>query len=101
MVDNVSSVCVDALCCLYIQCLVLISLFFTDGSTAGIPDIAREFGTTNLIATLGVTTYVLGFAFGPLVWAPLSEARGRRPVYLISWFVFTIFQIHWTATSSF
>lgn len=46
-----------------------------------------------MIATLGVTTYVLGFAFGPLVWAPMSEARGRRPVYLISWSVFTIFQI--------
>lgn len=42
---------------------------------------------------MGVTTYVLGFAFGPLVWAPLSEARGRRPVYFISWTVFTIFQI--------
>jgi multidrug resistance protein len=27
------------------------------------------------------------------VWAPLSEARGRSPVYTISWFVFFIFQI--------
>lgn len=68
----------------------LVSLTF---STAGIPDIARDLHTTPLVATLGVTTYVLGFAFGPLVWAPLSEARGRRPVYLISWFVFTISQI--------
>lgn len=62
-------------------------------STAGIPDIARDLNTTDLIATLGVTTYVLGFAFGPLVWAPLSEVRGRRPVYILSWTVFTIFQI--------
>jgi MFS family permease len=64
-----------------------------DFSTAGIPEIAAELHTTTLIATLGVTTYVLGFAFGPLVWAPLSEARGRRMVYLVSWFVFTVFQI--------
>jgi len=62
-------------------------------STAGIPDIAKELHTSEVIATLGVTTYVLGFAFGPLVWAPLSEARGRRPVYIFSWFIFTVFQI--------
>jgi MFS family permease len=64
-----------------------------DISTAGIPDIARDLHTTPLIATLGITTYVLGFAFGPLVWAPLSEKNGRRPSYIISWVVFTIFQI--------
>lgn len=62
-------------------------------STAGIADIADQLHTSPLVATLGVTTYVLGFAFGPLVWAPMSEAIGRRPVYLVSWFIFTIFQI--------
>jgi MFS family permease len=70
-----------------------ISVSSVNCSTAGIPEISEELGTTNLVAALGVTTYVLGFAFGPLVWAPMSEARGRRPVYLISWAVFTISQI--------
>ena len=89
----------DALCGVYFECIVLSHFPFQGGmhmlmdSTPGIPAVAHDLGTTDLIATLGVTTYVLGFAFGPLVWAPMSEVRGRRPVYLISWSVFTIFQI--------
>lgn len=30
------------------------------------------------MGTLGTTLYVLGFAFGPFVWAPASEIIGRR-----------------------
>src|SRR5579862_601315 len=76
-----------------VSVITLCVAFTSSVFTAGIPAIAAEFHTTDLITTVGVTTYVLGFAFGPLVWAPLSEARGRRPVYLVSWTVFTIFQI--------
>ena len=76
-----------------VSILTLCVAFTSSVFTAGIPAIAQELRCSNLIATLGVTTYVLGFAFGPLVWAPLSEARGRRPVYIISWTIFTIFQI--------
>lgn len=94
MVVDISSIYDDTLCRFHIECIVIAFRFSSANcSTAGIPEIAKELDTTNLIATLGVTTYVLGFAFGPLVWAPMSEARGRRPVYLISWAVFTIFQI--------
>lgn len=35
----------------------------------------------------------LGFAIGPMLLAPLSEYFGRRRVYLISWFIFTVFQL--------
>jgi len=92
-VDNIPSVSSNTLCRFYLIRLVTSRKGWTNLSTAGIPDIANDLNTTDLIATLGVTTYVLGFAFGPLVWAPLSEVRGRRPVYLLSWTVFTIFQI--------
>ena len=34
---------------------------------------------------------VLGFAFGPIVWGPLSELIGRRPVWLISYTSFMVF----------
>ncbi|KAI9744631.1 MAG: hypothetical protein M1818_002160 [Claussenomyces sp. TS43310] len=40
-----------------------------------------------------VSVFVLGFAIGPLVVAPLSEVHGRRTVYLISNFLFLIFTI--------
>ena len=44
----------------------------------GNSDCARYFSVSKEVAALGTTLYVLGFAFGPLVWAPGSEAFGRR-----------------------
>jgi hypothetical protein len=35
----------------------------------------------------------LGFAFGPLLWAPASEQWGRRNIFLISYFPFVLFNI--------
>lgn len=53
-----------------------------------------DFHSTNVtIATLTVTIYLLGFALGPLVIAPLSELYGRLIIYHVCnglFFVFTI-----------
>ena len=38
---------------------------------------AEQFGVSNEVMILGVTLYVLGFACGPLLWAPMSEAYGK------------------------
>lgn len=50
---------------------------------------AFEIGTT--IAALGVSLFVLGFAVGPLLWAPASELYGRQLVFIISYGGFTAF----------
>lgn len=42
---------------------------------------------------LGVSLYVLGFAFGPILWAPASELYGRKTPLLISSFGFSIFNV--------
>ncbi|KAF4980541.1 hypothetical protein FZEAL_3476 [Fusarium zealandicum] len=48
----------------------------------GVPDIMREFNSSNEnMATFVVSVYVLGFAFGPLAAAPLSEIYGRAIVF--------------------
>lgn len=52
--------------------------------TSGIPGIEDEFGVSKLTALSGVTTYLLGMAFGSIIFAPLSELIGRRPVYIAS-----------------
>lgn len=49
-----------------------------------------EFGCGKLVATLGLSTFVLGIALGPM-WSPLSEFYGRRPVYLFAFAAFTLF----------
>ena len=51
--------------------------------TASIPGLVVEYNTSAAVATLGVTTYLLGLAVGSLVVAPMSELYGRQPVYLI------------------
>lgn len=59
-----------------------------------VPQILAEFQSDNiLLATFVVTVNVLGLAFGPLFWAPMSEIYERMPVYHISnafYFVFAI-----------
>lgn len=50
----------------------------------GLPDIMSEFNVSSTVALLGLSAYVLGLGFGPVLAAPLSETMGRRAVYFIS-----------------
>jgi hypothetical protein len=60
-------------------CVILYSTSYT----SSMPGMMKEFhGTSEPIATLGVTTYLVGIAVGSLILAPLSEIHGRRPVYI-------------------
>lgn len=45
------------------------------------------------VGTLATSLFVLGYAFGPLVWAPMSELYGRRIPIIVSAFGFSIFTI--------
>ena len=49
------------------------------------------YGISREVGFLGVSLYVLGFAAGPIIWAPFSEVKGRRTPYLLAMFGFTIF----------
>ncbi|KAF2131026.1 MFS general substrate transporter [Dothidotthia symphoricarpi CBS 119687] len=51
-------------------------------------DFARDMHVSTQVATLGLSMYVLGLAFGPMTLAPLSEYFGRRPVYIYSYGIF-------------
>lgn len=41
--------------------------------TAGIVDVTQVFSVSQVAATLGLTLFVLGYALGPMLWAPMSE----------------------------
>lgn len=59
-------------------------VLYSTSYTATLSGLLAEFGGTDpTVATLGVTTYLLGLACGSLVVAPMSELFGRRPVYLV------------------
>ncbi|KXH43778.1 major facilitator superfamily transporter [Colletotrichum nymphaeae SA-01] len=60
----------------------------------GIPKIMVEFHETSAtVATFVVSVYILGFAFGPLIIAPMSEVFGRARLYIYGNILFTIFTV--------
>ncbi|KAG8166042.1 hypothetical protein KVR01_004594 [Diaporthe batatas] len=62
--------------------------FASSAYTSSVANLQQELGVSNETAFLGTSLFVLGFALGPLVWAPLSEAFGRRPVFLATYGAF-------------
>ncbi|GAP88678.2 putative multidrug resistant protein [Rosellinia necatrix] len=60
----------------------------------GVPKILAEFHTDHQsLATFVVSVFVLGFAFGPLVIAPLGELYGRTVIYHVCNVLFVIFTV--------
>lgn len=59
--------------------------FASSAYSGGIIELIEKFDTTEVVITLGVSLFVLGFAIGPLIWAPLSEMYGRRTIFMISY----------------
>lgn len=70
----------------------LVLTFASSAYTSSIPDLQRRLGggVSSETAFLGTSLFVLGFAIGPLVWAPLSESFGRRKVFLGTYGLFVI-----------
>jgi multidrug resistance protein len=60
----------------------------------GVPKLMDEFhNDSTLLSGFVVSVYVLGFAIGPLVIAPMSEMYGRLPLYHSCGILFVIFNI--------
>ncbi|KAL6230534.1 hypothetical protein BDW75DRAFT_222450 [Aspergillus navahoensis] len=67
---------------IFLVCILSYSTFATSFTSAvfsaGISAVTEEFHVGAEVGSLGVTLYVLGFAAGPIAWAPMSEIIGRR-----------------------
>lgn len=59
--------------------------------SAAVAPVSVEFGVSRVVAILGLTLYICGFATGPLAFAPLSEIYGRKLPITGACFVFTCF----------
>jgi multidrug resistance protein len=70
---------------------VLVVSFCSSAFSGGIQQIMMEFSVSQEIVTLGVSLFVLGFALGPLLWAPFSELYGRQIVFVGTYLAFTAF----------
>ncbi|KAI9789149.1 MAG: hypothetical protein M1833_002766 [Piccolia ochrophora] len=63
--------------------------------TAGLQGVMLQFGVSNVAALLGLTLFVVGYALGPMILAPLSEMPfiGRNPVYIGTLLAFVVLQL--------
>ncbi|KAH3008379.1 hypothetical protein KXW60_002138 [Aspergillus fumigatus] len=59
--------------------------------SGGMAEVMKELDSSREVTTLGISLFVLGFAFGPLIWAPMSEVFGRRNVFTITFCLLTAF----------
>lgn len=59
--------------------------------SGGLPQILQEFKISSEVGTLGLSLFVVGFAIGPLLWAPLSEMYGRQLLFFVSYAGLTAF----------
>lgn len=65
--------------------------FVSSAYSGGASEIIEEFGCSEEVYTLGLSLFVLGFALGPLIWAPLSELYGRQPLFIGTYAALTAF----------
>lgn len=73
--------------------------FSSSAFSGAVRELVIHFRASTELITAGISLFVLGFAVGPLIWAPLSELFGRQLVFLITFAGFTIFSAACTADS--
>ncbi|RKF83944.1 putative transporter C36.02c [Golovinomyces cichoracearum] len=78
---------------LMLSLTTMVSVFTSSVFSTAISKIMSKYNISQEIGSLGVSLYVLGFAFGPMIWAPLSELKGRRLIIVWPLLGFTIFQV--------
>lgn len=71
----------------------LVSAFTSSIFSTATRAVAAKYHVSTEVGLLGLSFYVLGFALGPLFWAPLSELKGRKLPIIIAMFGFSIFQV--------
>lgn len=59
-------------------------IFASDIYTPGLPAIQADFHTTTTLTQLSVTGYFLGLGLTPLIFGPLADSWGRRPLLIFA-----------------
>ncbi|CAB3745875.1 multidrug effflux MFS transporter [Paraburkholderia solisilvae] len=76
--------------------LLLICMFASAGQLAidiyvpALPEMARFFATSPQAIQSSVSGYMAAYAFGQLIFGPIADAHGRKPVLAFGMIVFTI-----------
>ncbi|KAF4623183.1 hypothetical protein D9613_002094 [Agrocybe pediades] len=72
--------------------LLVLNATFASSSPSGIfPYLREDFHMSEKVGTLTLSLFVCGYCVGPMLWGPLSEQYGRRPLFVYPFFVYACF----------
>lgn len=75
--------------------------FVSSAFSGGLAYIIAEFKVSQELSILGLSLFVVGFAVGPLLWAPASEFYGRQILFTITYAALTAFNAGAAGVKSF
>ncbi|KAJ7119914.1 MFS general substrate transporter [Mycena crocata] len=74
--------------------ILVLNATFASSAPSGIAvQLMEEYHLSEELVVLALSLFVAGYIVGPLLWAPLSEEFGRRPIFIYSFIVYTLFQV--------
>lgn len=73
--------------------ITLVSTYTSGAYSPGIDEMVKDLPASHTVSQLGTSLYMFGLALGSLLWAPLSQSLGRRPVFLMSLLGATFFNL--------
>ncbi|KAI6091792.1 benomyl/methotrexate resistance protein [Hypoxylon rubiginosum] len=79
-----------------LMCILNFSFYIASSIyVPGIPSIMEEFGVSEIVATLGLSLFTIGYGLGPMLWSPMSEIPqlGRSPLYFWTFLAFILLQL--------
>ncbi|KAH8650385.1 major facilitator superfamily domain-containing protein [Tricladium varicosporioides] len=87
---------------LWLLCIAATSTTYAAGSySPSAKAMSKEWQVSEVKVLLGITTFCIGYATAPMVFAPLSEIKGRYPVFLGAGAVWVSAQICCATTGSY
>ncbi|CCH58221.1 hypothetical protein TBLA_0A04260 [Henningerozyma blattae CBS 6284] len=96
-IDNPQNWSIRMKTVMMIQTSILTCVTYMGASiyTPGQEDIQNEFNVGHIVGTLNLSVYVLGYGFGQVFFAPLSEVStiDRQIIYSLTLLFYSIFQI--------
>ncbi|KAL1963943.1 hypothetical protein VTN77DRAFT_7618 [Rasamsonia byssochlamydoides] len=80
-------------CTMIVAFTCFVVAFCSSVITAGLDGPTKTFHVSMEVSLIQITVFVVGFGVGPMMFAPLSEMLGRRPVYAGTLLLAVIFEI--------
>jgi hypothetical protein len=75
-----------------IQAFAFLSITFASSAmSAADPQLEEHVGASSTLVIADTSLFILAFAIGPAVWAPLSELYGRQVVCILTYALTTLF----------